>query len=362
MVIDLALRKLVVVDAERHVARVGAGIRAGEYVPQTEPFGLVSPVGDATHTGLAGLTLGGGYGWLTGKRGLVIDNLLSVQIVTADGRILRASADEHADLFWALRGGSGNFGVVTTFEYALEPQAPVLGGMLVFPFPMARDLLRFHRDFVAQAPDELTTYFFLATMPDSAPVAGFMLCYSGDDLAEGERVIAPLRALGPVADMVQTMPYSALAHLTDPLAPLGMQRDERWINQPTLDDATIDALVELADPRQSLGSALLVKQLNGAATRVDPAATAFPHRYPHFSIVPLAAWTPADDGEPRRAWVQRVEDAVRPHATGVYVNGAEHESVTTVYGANYARLVAVKNAYDPENLFSHNFNIAPTVG
>jgi hypothetical protein len=359
MVIDLALRKSVEVDPVARVARAGAGLRAGEYVPQTEPFGLVSPVGDAVHTGLAGLTLGGGYGWLSGKRGLITDNLLAAEIVTADGRILRASSEEHSDLFWALRGGTGNFGVVTTFEFHLEPQPAVLGGMLVYPFPMARDLLRFHREFVANAPDELTTYFALATMPDGMPVAGVMLCYSGEDLAEGERAIAPLRAFGPVADMIQPMPYSGMAHLTDPFAPEGMHREERWINQPELDDATIDALIELSDPRQSLGGTLIVKQLNGAATRVHPAATAFPHRYPHFSIVPLAAWVPPAEAEPRIAWVEKVAETVRPFSTGVYVNGAEHESVATVYGGNYERLAAVKAVYDPENLFRHNYNITP---
>ena len=222
IVIDLQLLKSVRVDLDRRVAVAGAGLRAGEYVAAVERYGMVSPVGDAVHTGLSGLTLGGGYGWLTGKLGMVVDNLLAAQIVTADGEILRASADEHPDLFWALRGGSGNFGVVTQFEFKLTPQGNVLGGMLVYPYAMADAILRLYRDFTASAPDEITTYAALAAMPDGTPIVAIMLCYSGADLDEGERVIAPLRAAGPVADMVRPMSYEEMAHLTDPFAGRGL--------------------------------------------------------------------------------------------------------------------------------------------
>jgi FAD/FMN-containing dehydrogenase len=359
IVIDLQLLKSVKVDLDRRVAVAGAGLRAGEYVNAVERYGLVSPVGDASHTGLGGLTLGGGYGWLSGKLGLVIDNLLAVQIVTAEGEILRASAQEHPDLFWAVRGGSGNFGVVTQFEFKLTPQQQVLGGMLVFPFARAAQILRLYRDFTASAPDEITTYIAMATMPDGAPIVAVMLCYSGNDLAEGERVIAPLRAAGPLADIVHPMSYEDMAHLTDPFAGLGFGHEDTWMNLTALSDATLDELVTLADPARSHGSVTVIKQLNGAASRVDPMATAFPHRHARYSIIPLASWQPGQETAQLCAWVDEVRAAIGPRAAGVYVNGAEHDSARAVYGVNYPRLLGVKRCYDPDNVFHNTYNIDP---
>jgi len=358
MVIDLSLRKHVEVDVERRVARAGAGLRAGEYVAATEPFGLVSPVGDAAHTGLSGLTLGGGYGWLTGKYGMVVDSLLAVEIVTADGQILRASAEEHAELFWAVRGGGGNFGVVTTFEFQLQPLTQVLGGMLVYPFARAREVLGVYRDVTATAPDELTTYAAMATMPDGTSVAVVMLCYAGD-IAEGEQAIAPFRALGPVADMVQPMPYSGMTALTEPMAPLGFAHEDVWLNVDGLTDETLDRLVELADPARSHGSAMVIKQINGAASRIPADATAFPHRQLPYSVMPLAMWPPEADGSPLVAWVAEVERALAPITGGIYVNGAAGHAKDLVFGDNYERLTRVKAAYDPDNLFRSNENIEP---
>jgi FAD/FMN-containing dehydrogenase len=362
MVIDLSLRKSVTIDPERQIARAGAGLRAGEYIAQVEKYGFVSPIGDASHTGLSGLTLGGGYGWLSGKLGLAIDNLVSVEIVTADSRILHASTDENPDLFWAIRGGSGNFGVVTTLEYRLTPLQQVLGGMLVFPFPMAREVLQTYRRVTESAPDELTTYAALATMPDGNAVAVVMLCYSGE-IAQGEQVIAPLRALGPVAGHVGPMPYSGMTALTDPLAPLGLAREDRWFNVTGMTDETIDTVIAYASPARSLGNAIIIKQLNGAATRVAPDATAFPHRRAHYSIMPLAQWPPHIDGAAHIAWMDQVEAALAPITFGVYVNGApEHIPATLVYGGNYDRLVQIKNRFDPTNMFRGNSNIVPTIG
>ncbi|HMM40848.1 MAG TPA: FAD-binding oxidoreductase [Thermomicrobiales bacterium] len=358
MVIDLSLRKDVEVDVERRIARAGSGLRAGEYVAATEAYGLVSPVGDAAHTGLAGLTLGGGYGWLTGKYGMVIDSLVAAEIVTADGQILRVSEEEHADLFWAIRGGSGNFGVVTTFEFKLQPLTQVLGGMLIFPFVRAREVLGVYRDVTASAPDELTTYAAMATMPDGTSVAAIMLCYAGD-IAEGEQAIAPFRALGPVADMVQPMPYSGMTALTEPMAPMGFAHDDVWTNVRELSDATLDMLVELAAPGRSHGSVMIIKQLNGAAGRVAPEATAFPHRQLPYSVLPVAAWPPHVDGSPLVAWVKEVEQALAPITGGVYANGANGHPSDLVYGVNYERLTQIKTAYDPDNLFRSNENIEP---
>jgi FAD/FMN-containing dehydrogenase len=361
IVIDLQLLKSVKVDLERRVAVAGTGLRAAEYVNAVERYGMVSPVGDAAHTGIAGLTLGGGYGWLSGKLGMVIDNVVAAQIVTADGRILRVSAErfEQPDLFWALRGGSGNFGVVTQFEYKLTPQAQVLGGMLVYPFPMARDILRLYRDFTAGAPDEITTYAALASMPDGTPIVAIMLCYSGADLAEGERVIAPLRAAGPVVDTLHPMAYEELAHMTDPFAGEGFGHEDTWLNMPALSAETLDDLLALADPARSHGSSIIIKQLNGAARRVDPMATAFPHRHAPYSIVPLAAWQPGQETAQLYAWVDQVRAMIGPRAVGVYVNGAEHDSARAVYGVNYPRLVGIKRRYDPDNVFHSTFNIDP---
>lgn len=359
MIIDLSLRKGVQVDVERRVARAGAGLRAGEYISQLEPYGLVSPVGDAFTTGLTGLTLGGGYGWLSGKHGLAIDNLLAVELVTADGRILRVSDDEHPELFWAVRGGSGNFGVVTTLEFKLHPLAQVLGGMVVFPFERAQEVLRFYRDLTATAPDELTTYAAMATMPDGNPIVALMLMYSGDDLAEGERVIAPIRELGPVMDMVGPMSYVQMVRMTDPFIAPGAARDERWNTMDALSDETIDELIELARPSRSLGNAMILKQLNGQATRVASDATAFPHRNAPYSIVAIGQWFDRTLDEAQAAWAGSVIEATRRDMVGYYVNGTETGSNAEIYAGNYARLAKVKRAYDPDNIFRLNNNIEP---
>jgi FAD/FMN-containing dehydrogenase len=359
MIIDLSLRKGVQVNPERRVARVGAGLRAGEYIRALEPFGLVSPVGDASTTGLAGLTLGGGYGWLSGKHGLAIDNLHAVEVVTADGRILRASDEEHVDLFWAIRGGSGNFGVVTTMEFNLHRLGQVLGGMAIFPFERATEVMRMYRELTASAPDELTTYAAMATMPDGMSIAAILLCYSGDDLVEGERVIAPVRKLGPVADMIAPMPYAQMITLADNFVAHGAARDERWNTLYDLSDATIDELIDLADPSRSLGNALVIKELNGQALRVAPEATAFPHRNAPYSVVAAAQWFDRSQDAAHAAWAESVIEATRRDMSGFYVNGTESASVHEIYAGNYPRLRRTKAAYDPDNIFNRNNNITP---
>lgn len=359
VMIDTALLKGVQVDTERRIARASAGLRAGEYVAATEKYGLVSPVGDSNDTGLAGLTLGGGYGYLSGMYGMVVDNLVAAEIVTADGRILRASESEHPDLFWALRGGSGNFGVVTSFEFNVHPLTQVLGGLMFFPFPVARELLQTYRRVTKTAPDELTVYAALATPPGQDPIAALVVCYAGD-IAAGEQAIAPFRALGPFMDMVGPMRYSAMGGLVAPFAPSGLQRDDRWLNISELSDDTIDTMIALADPVRSLGNAIILKQLNGAASRANPDSTAFPHRHLPYSILALAQWMDPSQAVSMSAWVQDVIDAFRPVTGGIYVNGAADESMESIYGASYERLVKVKNAYDPTNFFASNINIVPS--
>lgn len=359
IVIDLSLRKGVQVDVERRVARAGAGLRAGEYIQQLEPYGLVSPVGDAFTTGLTGLTLGGGYGWLSGKHGLAIDNLLAVELVTASGEILRVSETEHPDLFWAVRGGSGNFGVVTTLEFKLHPLGQVFGGMLVFPFARAHEVLHAYRDLTESAPDELTTYAVMATMPDGMPIVALMLMYSGDDLAEGERVIAPLRALGPVMDGLGPMSYEQVIRLTDGFIPPAAARDERWNTMDGLSDGTIDELIALGEPARSLGSTIIIKQLNGQARRVAVDATAFPHRNAPYCVLAVAQWYDRSLDDAYAAWAGAVIDATRRDMVGYYVNGTDTGSSAQIYAGNYARLAQVKRAYDPDNVFRLNNNIEP---
>jgi FAD/FMN-containing dehydrogenase len=360
VVIDTQLMKSVEVDPVRRVARAGAGLRAGEYIVKTEQLGLVSPIGDALHTGLAGMTLGGGYGYLSGKYGLAIDNLLAVEVVTADGRILRASEESYPDLFWALRGGSGNFGVVTSLEFRLHPLTQLLGGMMIYPFPVARDVLRAYRSVTASAPDELTTYAVLATPPGQDPIIGIIVCYAGD-IEAGERAIAPFRALGPVADMVGPRSYSSMGEIVAPFAPEGMQRDDRWLNLAALSDETIDTLIALAEPSRSLGGAIILKQLNGAAARVSSTATAFPHRNLPYSVLATTQWPDPAMAAPMLGWVHDVIDTLSPVTRGVYVNGAEDESMDSIYGVNYSRLVQVKNRYDPSNVFNSTINIRPSI-
>lgn len=362
VLIDLSLLKSVEVDVERRTAVAGGGLRAGEYIAQVERHGLVSPIGDSGHTGLGGLTLGGGFGWLSGPVGLTVDALVAAEVVTANGIVCRASAEENPDLFWAIRGGSGNFGVVTSFEFAVQPITQIYGGMFVYPFERAADVLRLYRDFTATAPDTVTTYAALATPPGQPSIVAVAPVYVGDP-ADGERLLAPFRALGPVADLVGPMPYSGMTELTKPFTVLGMHHENRWPHVTELTDTTLDVLVDLARPERSRGNTIMVREINGAARRVAPDAMAYPHRDLPYSIVPLAMWPPQADPAPHVAWVEEVVEAIRPITGGMYVNGSYPvDDPRLVFGDNYDRLVALKNRFDPENLFHGNYNIPPTVG
>ena len=362
LVIDLSLMKAVEVDAERRIAGAGAGLRLGELIVATERYGLVTPTGTASDTGVGGLTTGGGYGWLTGKYGLAVDSVVGAEVVTADGRILQVSAEEHPDLFWAIRGGSGNFGVVTTFDFALHPVTQVLGGMLIYPFPMAGEVLRFYRDVAASAPDELTVHAVLATGPDGRPVAAIIACYCGD-LAEGARVLAPIRAFGPpVADLIRPMKYSEMNTLIDEANPSGLLNYWKWNGLRELSDDAIDTAVEFFARVPSPRTVITIDQLHGVARRVSPTATAFAHRDAPYGLAIISMWDDPDESERNIAWTRDLAAATEPYATGgVYVNGLGEDQARAAFGVNYDRLVAVKNVYDPTNVFCHNQNIKPTV-
>ena len=279
--------------------------------------------------------------------------------------MIKASAMENTDLFWGLRGGGGNFGIVTAFEYKLHPLGQVLAGMVVYPLSDAKEVMRFYRDFSSATPDEVTAYAFLATVPDIGPAVIIVVCYYGDDLAAGERWLAPLRQFGPpLADLIQPMNYPDFVSMLDPVAPDGRNYHELAYSVKQFSDDALDTLIAWSARRTSPFSAMLIHHIHGAATRVAPDATAFALREPHYAVIHVAAW---DEGaaEPQLEWAQASLAAMRPYASrGLYVNFIAHEGEQAVrdsYRANYERLVILKNKYDPTNFFRLNQNIKPTI-
>jgi FAD/FMN-containing dehydrogenase len=365
IVIDLSRMKRVQVDPLKRTAWVQAGLTLGEFVRETQAFGLATTVGTVSETGLAGLTLGGGIGWLMGKYGLTIDSLLAVEIVTADGRVLRASATEHADLFWGVRGGGGNFGIVTAFQFQLHPVGPVLAGMVLHPVDRASEVLHFYREFSSTAPDELTAFAGLVTAPDGLPVVSISLCYCGP-LEEGERLIAPVRTFGqPIVDLIRPMSYLELISMLDAVVPRGRHYYSKTRSLKQLSDEALETMIEYRSARPSPLALIVINHVHGAASRVGPTETAFALREEHYALQIMTAW---EDGEASKhiAWARACWMALEPFATSeAYLNlmsdtGEEPVLVQTAYGANYERLVALKNAYDPTNFFHINQNIMPT--
>jgi FAD/FMN-containing dehydrogenase len=365
MVIDLSRMKGIHVDPAARRVRVQPGVLLGELDRETHVFGLAVPLGVVSKTGVAGLTLGGGVGWLARKYGLTCDNVMSFELVTADGEVLRASADEHPDLFWALRGGGGNFGVVTSFEYGLHPVSMVLGGMVVHPRERATDLLKFYRTLTQSAPDELAAYAGLMHTPDGQPVAAIVACYNGD-LAEGERQMTSLRSFGsPLVDAIQPMPLPVMQTLLDGAVPEGNQNYWKSAFLRGLSDEAIDTIVSHADMATSLLSAVLVEHYGGAAGRVAESETAFAQRHVEYDLAILAQWPDPAESERHIAWARGFAEAMAPHRSGDYLLnflGEEPEdTIKASFGKNYARLVQVKTRYDPTNFFRVNQNIKPEV-
>jgi FAD/FMN-containing dehydrogenase len=363
LVIDLALMKGIHLDPVRRTATVQPGLTLGEIDRATQEHGWAVPLGIVSMTGIAGLTLGGGIGWLNGKHGLSCDNVLAAEVVTADGRLLRASPTEHADLFWGLRGGGGNFGVVTSFTYQLHPVGPVLGGSVVYPAAKAREALRFYQEFARTCPDELTTTASVGADPDGRPVVAVAVCYCGP-LAAGERVVQPLRTFGPpMADDIQPMTYCALQSKNDAGFPLGRQHYWKGGRLAHLGDEAIEALLELVAKDPAAPCGIGFQQVHGAAGRVDPAATAFPHRGQWYDFLILAQWEDPSLSAQNVQRTRAIFAAMQPFLErGVYVNNlgtAEDDRLRAAYGDNYERLVALKHVYDPTNLFHMNQNIRP---
>jgi FAD/FMN-containing dehydrogenase len=365
LVIDLSPMKGIRVDPDAGTVSAQGGVLWRELDHETQAYGLATTGGTVSNTGITGLTLGGGLGWLMGKHGLTVDNLISADLVTADGEFRKASAKDNPDLFWALRGGGGNFGVVTSFEYRLHPVTQVLGGMVIYPLDQARDVLRFYRDFCGTLPDEAEAYAALLTAPQGMPVAALILGYNGP-IAEGEKVLAPARRFGkPVADVVAPMPYAARQRMLDePNATHGLQRYWRSAFTEQISDGLIDVMVEGASSFSSPPSALLFFHMHGAATRVSPLATAFAPRRSQWDFDAIGQCADAGQSATHTGWVRALWTKLEPHLKGsAYVNHLaaddRPEKVRASYGDNYARLRALKAAYDPKNLFRVNANIAP---
>jgi FAD/FMN-containing dehydrogenase len=366
LMIDLSRMKGVRVDPVTRTARAEAGLTWGEYNRETQAFGLASTGGVVSTTGIAGLTLGGGLGWLMGKHGLSCDNLLSAEMVTADGQWLTASAREHPDLFWGLRGGGGNFGVVTSFEYQLHPVGPVLAGMVLHPMANAKDVLRFYREYARSAPDELTAFAAFMTSPEGAPVVAIVVGYIGP-LAEGERLVAPVRKFGPpLVDLIGPLSYVQLNTMFDAAFPYGgVQRYWKSSFLKHLGDDVLEILVDRAATMPSPMSMVGFFHVHGAASRVHPDETAFGLRDDQWDYDIISQWQDPGEADRHIRWTREFWTAVEPFATGeVYVNHLDAEEGTRIraaYGKNYDRLVALKNKYDPTNLFRLNQNIKPTV-
>jgi hypothetical protein len=368
LMIDLAPMRSVRVDPQRRTARAEGGVIWGEFDRETQAFGLATTGGSVSDTGIAGLTLGGGLGWLAGKYGLSCDNLLSADVVTADGRFLMASASENADLFWGLRGGGGNFGVITAFEYQLHPVGPVLGGMVLYPFEKAKETLAFYRDFSKAIPDEVNTIGGLLTSSDGVPLVAIAVCYNGS-LDVGEKVLRPLREFGPpVADQVCSIAYRQMQTLLDAATVRGRRYYIKSSFMQGLSDDAIDTLITRFATVPSPLTLMFFQQLGNAANRVGVEETAFSHRKALYEWGCLSSWLdPAADGVNIR-WTRDLAEAMQPFSSGgAYITqmGVEAEEgaerIKAAYGSNYERLAALKMKYDPTNLFRHNQNIRPTV-
>ncbi len=366
LMIDLSPMRGVRVDAARQTVRAEGGVTWGDFDHETQAFGLATTGGVARPTGIAGLTLGGGHGFIMRKYGLACDNLLSVDLVTAEGNLLTASADEHADLFWGLRGGGGNFGVATSFEYRLHEVGPVLGGMLIYPLARAKEIFRIYRDVTSAAPNELFMHAILATLPDGTQAVALLVCYAGP-VAEGERLLSPLRASGPLLDdQVGPIPYIAMQSIVENFNPPGMRNYWKSDFLSQLSDDAIDLLVEEYPSVPAPHTHVVIEQMGGAVSQIGEDETAVSHRNAPYNTIIVGMWAEPAEDEQTIAWVRRLWEALRPFSSGgVYVNymmGNEGEDrIREAYGPEkYERLVALKNKYDPTNLFRLNQNITPT--
>lgn len=365
VMIDLSLSRAVHVDPTSRTAVADGGATWGDFNSATQAHGLATTGGVISSTGVAGLTLGGGLGWLMALHGMAVDNLIAAEVVTADGRILNASATEHPDLFWGIRGGGGNFGVVATLTFKLHPVAQVVGGLVAHPLDRGADMLRFYRDITDSAPDELSVFAGLLHAPDgSGHKLGAMIVFH-PDASEGLNAVAPIKAFGPpIMDMVGPMPYEQVNAMLDGGFPKGALNYWKSSFLTKLSDEAIDTMVDLFRACPTPMGALLLEHFHGAVTRVDVGDTAFPHRETGFNLLIVAQWVDPAQSAEGVAWAKGAYDAMRPFmASGRYVNylGDDEggDSVAAAYGPNYSRLRSVKRTYDPGNVFKLNQNVEP---
>jgi len=374
IVIDLSQMKAANVDPNTRRVTIEGGATLADLDAATQAHGLATPVGINSTTGVAGLTLGGGFGWLSRKYGMTIDNLESAEVVTAAGEVLHASATQHPDLFWALRGGSGNFGVVTRFEFRLHPVGPdVLSGLIVYPISEAKSVLQRYRDFLAKAPDDLSVWTLLRQAPPlpflpkevhGKGIVALALLYVGDP-KQGEPLIEPLRKFGtPAGEHVGVQPYTAWQKAFDPLLTAGARNYWKSHNLSTLKDGLFDVVIDYVGKLPSPQCEIFFGALGGATTRPTPDSAAYAHRDARFVMNVHCRWENSADDERCIRWARDFFKASAPFASGgVYVNfltADEGDRVRSAYGPNYDRLAQVKRRYDPDNLFHMNQNITPT--
>jgi FAD/FMN-containing dehydrogenase len=373
LMLDLSLMKSVRIDPAARHAYVEPGATLADLDHETQAFGLAVPLGINSTTGVAGLTLGGGFGWLSRRFGMSVDNLVAVDVVTADGKLLRANCDEHADLFWAIRGGGGNFGVVTMFEFQLHEVGPqIFGGLLVLPLAQAKEALVKYRAAAETMPDELSVWAVLRQAPPlpflpadvhGKPIVAFAVCYSGA-VEDGPRAIEPLRQFGtPYGEHLGPMPYTAWQKAFDPLLAPGARNYWKSHNLAELQDGLLDAVIDAIENLPSQQCEIFFGQIGAQTTRVPVEATAYSSRAANFVMNVHGRWDDASDDAACIAWARAFFDASAPFAQGsVYVNFLtqdEPERISAAYGPNFGRLVDVKTRYDPHNLFCNNQNIKP---
>jgi FAD/FMN-containing dehydrogenase len=369
LVVDLSLMRGVDVEPHARTARVQGGALWADVNREAHAHGLAVTGGQFSTTGVGGYTLGGGLGWLMGVCGLAVDNLLEAEVVLASGKIVRASEEEHADLFWALRGGGGNFGVVTSFVFRLHPIAEVVGGLVAHPLEAAGDLLRFYREFTAAVPDDLTVYAGLAPAPDGSgtPLAAFIVCHAGPP-ERAERELQPLLEWGePALTHVEPIPYPVMNTLLDPMSPRGALNYWKSSFLRGLDDELLDTLVEQYRSCPAPLGSIVIEHFHGAVARVDPAATAVPHRKTGYNLVLPTAWLDPADTDASIAWTRETYAAIEPFRAGGrwlnYYAGDDGgvEALEAAYGPNARRLAEIKGRYDPDNVFHLNQNIVPAI-
>lgn len=365
LMLDLSWMKGVTVDPVAREATAGPGVLWGEFDRATEAHALATTGGQVSHTGIAGLTLGGGLGYLMGKHGAACDNLLSVNVVTADGEMLTASEDQNPELFWAIRGAGGNFGVVTSFRYRVHPLGKILAGMLLHPRERALDVITFHREFIAKSPSELDTTIGFLNSPEGVPLVGIVVVYAGD-VEEGEHFLEPLRKFGPpVADLVRPMMYTEAQSMLDQAVPVGDRYywKSNFLNELTPDLAGV--LTEGANAMASPHSMILIFEIKGKIQQVPKEAMAFDHRDENFEMSIIAHWTDPQRDQANVRWARDVWTAAQPFVSdAVYSNhmtaDEPQKRIESAYGAEkYKKLAQLKKTYDPKNFFKLNHNIVP---